>query len=176
MVKSEPLVLEFGDDLCRNIYFAPLDRRFRGRFDAQQLARRDRDAGALLNEWPEPIAGQQLAIDLETGAADVLEPLHEFPAIAARIKSRGLTLAPERERVECDLPTMLFYAAAAVKAGQARVVRGTLPDHIDEAKVRKDLFINAVESDTVKLSSALTAQARAFERLADVLEKLLAKR
>src|SRR5688572_2631884 len=119
MAKLEPLVLEFGDDLCRNIYFAPLDRRFRGRFDAQQLARRDRDAGQLLNEWPEPIAGQQLAIDPETGAAEVVEPLHDFPAVAARIKARGFMLAPQRERVTCDLPTLLYYAAAAVKAGQA---------------------------------------------------------
>lgn len=176
MPKAETLVVEFGDELCRNIYFAPLDRRFRGRFDAQQLARRDRDAGQLMNDWPEPIAGQQLAIDVETGAAEVVEPLHDFPAIAARIKARGFTLAPQRESVTCDLPTMLFYAVSAVKAGKARVVRGALPDSIDESKVRKDLFIQAVESDSNKLASAMTAQAKAFDRLADVLEKLLAKR
>lgn len=174
MAKQESLVVEFGDELCRNIYFPPLDRRFRGRFDAQQLARRDRDAGALLTDWPDSVSGQQLAVD-EGGEVAVLEPLHQFPAIKARIEKRGLSLAPPRERVECDLPTLLHHVRAAVNAGTARIVSGSIPD-FDESKVRKDLFIAQVESDTNKLATALTAQAKAFERLADVLEKLVAKR
>lgn len=175
MGKAETLVVEFGDDHCRDIFIAPLDRRFRGRFEAQQIAKHDRDAGALLADWPDPIAGQQIEIDLDSGAAAVLEPLHEFPAIAQRLKSRGMSLAPARESVACDLPTLLYYVRAAVAAKQARIVRGTIPE-IDESKVRRDLFVAQSEPTTMALAKALNAQAAAFTRLADVLERALAKR
>jgi hypothetical protein len=172
--KLEPLVVEFGDDHSRNIYFPPLDRRIRGRFDAHQIAKTDPDAGALISEWPEPIAGQQLLIDPDTGEVALLEPLHDFPAIATRIKQRKLRLAPAREKVNCDVPTAAFYAKACIQAGQARIVRGTIP-LIDESKVRHDFIIKLPETPEQTLTAALNKQTAAFERLASVLEKLLAK-
>jgi hypothetical protein len=175
MATKESVLVEFGDDHCRDIFLAPLDRRMRGRFEAQQVAKFDRDAGSLISEWPDPVAGQQLEINTEVEEAAVIEPLHDFPQIAARIKGKGLRLAPARERVQCDFATLVFYVKAAVAAKQARVIRGTLPD-VDESKVRRDLFVTPQESPTKTLATAMAAQAAAFNRLADVLEKTLAKR
>jgi hypothetical protein len=173
MTKQETtLLVEFGDDHCRNVYFPPLDRRCRGRFDALALAKHDPDAGQLVNAWPEPIAGQRLEVDPDTGECAIVEPLHDFPAIAAKLKSRGLSLAPAREPVTCDLPTLLFYLRAAVNGGKAKIVRGAIPP-FDESKVRRDLFVAPAENPVATLATALTAQAKAFDRLADVLERAL---
>lgn len=168
MAKMEPCVIEFGDDTCRNVFVPPLNRRFRGRFDAQRLVKKDRDAGGMVSEWPEPVAGQQLAID-DSGVA-VLEPLHNFPAIKERIEGRGLKLAPPREKIDvADLDTLLYHLQMAINAGAARIVSGSMPA-IDESKVQHDLFVQRRESDADKL-------AKSFNRLADTLEKvLLAKR
>lgn len=170
----ETLLVQFGDECSRNVFFPPLDRRFRGTFDAHQLARHDPDAGRLVTNWPEPVLGQQLEIDLETGEAAVIEPLHAFPEIAKRIKGRGLTLAPARESVKCDLPTLLWYTRAAVQGGKARVVKGRLPEDIDESRVRKDLFVKPVENPIDKMAAALTAQAQAFNKLAEAIAALAA--
>ncbi len=168
MAKGETLLVEFGDDRCRNYFFPPLDRRLRGRFDAQQLAKHDRDAGALIADWPEAVAGQQLEIDNDTGEAAIVEPLHDFPSIAARLHKSGLQLAPRRESVTCDLPTLLYYTRDAVKSGAARIVRGALPE-FDESKARLHLFVEPPLNQTAEL-------AKAFNRLADVMEKMLAKK
>jgi hypothetical protein len=175
MSTKEPLVVEFGDDHCRNVYFPPLDRRLRGRFDAVKLAQHDRDAGELVNTWPEPVAGQQLAIDADAGEVAIVEPLHAFPAIVARLKGRGLRLAPAREAVSCDVPTALHYAKAAVTAGQARVVSGTLPDAIDATKVRSNFLVPPTVNTQATLATALTKLADAQAAQTEVLSKLLAK-
>lgn len=172
---KENLVIEFGmDDACRDVYFPPLDRRMRGRFDAKIVAAHDADAGPLLGEWKEPLAGQMLAIEGDDVA--VLEPLHKFPAIAARLKQRNLTLAPEREAVKCDPLTAMYYAREAVKAGQAKVISGTLPTDIDESKVQRDFIVKPPVNPQKSLASAIEAQTVAFNRLADALEKALTKR
>lgn len=175
MVATKSLVVvEFGDDRGRNIYFPPLDRRMRGRFDAVKLAQFDKDAGELVSQWPEPLAGQQIAIDSESGEVAVLEPLHANLKATAKLKQRGLSLAPAHEPVNCDVPTALHYAAEAIKAGQAIIVSGTLPQY-DAAAVRHDFIVKPQANPQDKLAAAIDAQTTAFNRLADVLEKALAK-
>jgi hypothetical protein len=167
------LVVEFGDSHCRNVFFPPLDRRMRGRFDPTLAVKHDRDAGELVSQYPDGIAGQQLEINTQSGEVAVLEPLHAFPAIEQRLKQRGLRLAPARQVANCDLETALWYASEAVKAGQAKVVSGKFPELIDENKVRKDLFIKPPVNQAATLQKAIENQTAAFTRLADVLERAL---
>lgn len=176
MAKVEPLVVEF-DASNRNPYFPPLDRKFRGRFSAALAVRTDKDAGELGGEWPEPIPGQHLAIDCDTGEAAVVEPLHDprFKEIADRLKGKKLTLPPEREAVTCDLPTLLLFTQRAIKAGQARIVSGQIPP-FDESKARQHFITQPHEDVEAKLATAMESQAAAFNRLCDVLERVLAKR
>jgi hypothetical protein len=175
MVATSPVVIEFGDERGRNVYFPPLDRRMRGRFDAVKLAQFDKDAGELVSQWPEPVAGQQLAIDPASGEVAIVEPIHKNLKVTAKLKQKGLTLAPEREIVNCDVPTALHYAKAAIEAGQAIIVSGTIPQY-DAAAVRHDFIVKPPADPQSKLVDAINNQAAAFDRLATALEKALAKR
>src|SRR5437867_3690573 len=95
-------VIEVEIDTPNNgvLYFQPLDRKIRGRFDFA----RDSEPLAKVHmaEFPKGVPGQRLGIDLEAGVAYVAEPLHgaEYQAIRERIKKRGFGLPPERETVE----------------------------------------------------------------------------
>jgi hypothetical protein len=157
---SDPLVVEF-DAENRNPYFPPLDRAMRGRYDAQLAARHDKDAGALLSEIPEAIPGQRLAVT-ESGEAEIVEPLHDprYAAIAERIKSRGIRLRPERERLAIDKATALYWIREAVAAGQARVVSGRLPERI-EGTPKLHFITQPHESSEGRLSKALESMAAA---------------
>jgi hypothetical protein len=170
MVATSPIVIEFGDDHCRNPYFAPLDRRMRGRLDAVKLAQHDRDAGELVAQWPEPLPGQQLSIDPQSGEVAVLEPLAGNAKVEAKLKARSLRLAPAREPVNCDWDTAAHYAAEAVKAGQAIIVSGSIPQY-DPAKVRKDFIVTPPPDPQAKLVDAINHQTAAFNRLAEALER-----
>lgn len=173
-MKTETLLVEF-DAENRNPYFPPLSRSLRGRFDAQLAAKRDKDAGALLSEWPDGIPGQQLAVDCETGKAELVEPLHDprYAAIAERIKSRGCRLFPEREPVALDKPTVLHWIKEAVNAKQAKVIRGELPEKIDGTPILH-FIVQPVESTEAKLATAINGMAGAMREQTEALTKVLA--
>jgi hypothetical protein len=173
-VKESPLVVEF-DHENRNPYFPPLLRSLRGRFDAQLAAKRDKDAGALLSEWPDGIPGQQITVDCETGEAALLEPLQDprFAAIADRIKARGAKLFPPRETLPLDKATALHWIKQAVVDGQAKVIAGTLPEKIDGTP-RLHFIVQPVESTEAKLASAIDGMAAAMREQTDAITKLLA--
>lgn len=172
-MKESTLVCEF-DAENRNVYFPPLDRSLRGRFDAQLAARRDKDAGALLSEIPDPIPGQQIAVDVETGEAALVEPLHDprFAAIAERIKARGCKLFPEREPLKIDKPTVLHWLKQAVTDGQARVVKGELPAKIDGTP-KLHFIVQPQASTSDKLAAALDNLAAAQREQTDAITKIL---
>ena len=180
MNTASTVVVEFDAD-NRNPYFPPLQTALRGAYSAQVASRRDKDAGALLSEWPEPIPGQRLAVDVETGEAALVEPLHDprFAAIAERIKARGIKLCPEREHVACDVPTLLHWIKEAVNAGQAKVVAGRLPEKI-EGTPRLHFIVQPVETAEAKLAKAMESMAEAqreqTKALTAVLTALAAKR
>jgi hypothetical protein len=171
---SAALLVEFDAD-NRNPYFPPLERVMRGAYSSQIAVRRDKDAGAVLAEFPEPIPGQQLAVNVESGDAAILEPLHDprFAAIADRIKGRGIRLPEQRESVKCDLPTLIHWIKEAVEAKQARVVSGSLPDKI-EGKPRLHFIVQPRESSEAKLAAAIDRMAAAQEQQTEAITKLLA--
>lgn len=170
------LTIEFDAD-NRNVFFPPLTRSMRGRYDAHAAAKRDKDAGAVIGSLPaDVIPGLRLSIG-DDGKVAVVEPLHlpEFKAIANRVASRAMSLFPEQETVSVDLPTALYWAKDAVDNGQAKIVSGKLPDKI-EGKPRLSFVVTPQQPATQTLTAAIDRQAAAFDRLADVLEKALAKR
>jgi hypothetical protein len=173
------LLVEF-DCENRNVFWPPTTTALRGKFDAQLAARRDKDAGPLLSEWPDGIPGQQLSIDADTGEVALVEPLHDprFAATAERVKSRGCRIFPEREKIAVDLPTAVHWVNVALAAKQARIVSGTVPRV--EGKPQLDFIVTPRESNESRLATALAdlaaAQRESNELIAKVLTALASRK
>lgn len=179
MVKATSTLLEIEIDGLQNQchYFRPIARRLRGRFDLHRAVKRDKDAAGLLTSWPEPIPGQRLQLNLETGEAAIIEPLYEpeFAVLREKIEQRA-KLGPEREPLGVvDVPTWLYWLAGAVEGGSARIVSGTLPAKI-EGKPRLRFHSTEQPNPLDRLAAAFERQAEAFERQSELLAKLVAER
>lgn len=171
MVKSAGnlLEIEIGDQRNRNLFFQPLQRKLRGRFDLNRCC--EPLARVKAGEWSEPIPGQRLVVDLETGETAIVEPLYD-PAHAPlreRIEARGMKLPPERERFEkVCLATWLFYIARAVKAGKAVILRGEIPAELPGEPTRH--FATRPIVDPVERLAA------AMEKQNELLAQIIAAR
>jgi hypothetical protein len=153
------------------LHFRPLQRRVRGRFDYY----RDSEPMAKVvgGEEPNPIPGQRIGYDTDTGTGFISEPLHEpeFRAIRERIEAKGFRLPPEREEFkDADAATWLFWLAGAVKAGLAKVVDGKVPDKIT-GKPRLNFITAETDGPTDRLAAAVERQNELFAALLDVLKK-----
>ncbi len=153
------------------LHFRPLQRRVRGRFDYY----RDSEPMAKVagGEEPNPIPGQRIGFDTDTGTGFILEPLHEpeFRAIRERIEAKGFRLPPEREEFpQADAATWLYWLAGAVKAGLAKVVDGKLPEKIN-GKPRLNFITAETDTATDRLAAAVERQNELFAALLDVLKK-----
>lgn len=168
MVKASNVVeIEIDGPHNQALYFRPLQRRIRGRFDLHRV--KEPNAGKLLQAWPEPIPGQHLALNVDTGEGAIIEPLHspEFAAIREKIERRGQKLGPERETLSgVHVPTWLFYLKGLVETGVAKLVSGKLPEKIDGTPQTR--FHSSEQPDPI---DKLTA---AIERQCELTAKLLA--
>jgi hypothetical protein len=165
------VVVEIDGAKNEALHFRPLQRRLRGRFDYF----RDSEPMAKVagGEQPNPIPGQRIGFDTDTGTGVVVEPLHlaEHRAIRERIESKGLKLPPEREEFPAaDAATWLYWLAGAVKAGLARVVDGKLPDKLP-GKPRLNFITAETDTATDRLAAAIERQNELFAALLDVLKK-----
>lgn len=177
-METNLLEVEVEGPLNENLSFRPLQRTLRGRWDWTKCASPDAHRHGVVTYGGLPIPGQVLGIDTASSRGYLREPLHEpaHAALAEKIKTKGKRLPPAREDFEgVHVPTWLFWIAAAVRAGLARVVSGKLPDAIDESGVRKDfLFAPPKPSERDRLSAALENMAAAQHAQTEVLSKLLA--
>lgn len=157
-----------------NFTFMPLGKRIRGRFDVTRAIQTDGEAARLLKSWPEPIPGQVIGIDVESGLGYLREPLHdpEFAAIREKIEKTGQKLEPERQTFpNRHLPTWLHWLKRAVECGAAKLVRGTLPETIDGEPEYTTPFARSMQTR----KDPTTRLAEAMERQGDLLAKVLAE-
>ena len=144
-----------------NLRFRPLQREVRGRFDWTRIGEPEAHRAAV--QWGGlPIPGQRIGYDDTTGIGFIVDPLHDpaHAALAEKIKARGMKLPPAREEfTAADKPTWLYWLRQAVRCGLARIVKGELPDDIDETKVRRD-FLFAPGSPARPTSSRQHLQRR----------------
>jgi hypothetical protein len=138
-----------------SLFFPPLQRRVRGRFDVRQIA--EPEAARLFNRWPEPIPGQRLELNTDTGAAAITEPLHDPAHRQTRLKvEQEWSLPPAREVFsEVDVPTWLYWIKRSVDAGLARVVSGQLPEKVS-GKPRVRFFSQEQDDPRDRLIRTLT--------------------
>ena len=171
--------LEIEIDGPRNeaLLFAPLQRSIRGRCDLMRLGAPECILEA--QKWPGPIPSQKLGIDPD-GNGYLEEPLHapEFSPHRERIeKKMGMKLEPAvQEFPGIHLPSWLFWIKRAVESGIAKVTKGKLPDVIDGKPRLNYVLAEPEATNTDKLTAALQQQTAAFNRLSDVIVKLLDKK
>lgn len=160
--------IEVSGPRNEQMYFRPLQRNVRGRFDFHKCQDLDK---LLADKWPVPLPGQRLGID-SSGVGYVLEPLHaeEHRALREAIEKLGFKLEPERQeyRVE-DENSWAFWIARAVECGIARVTQGTLPKY-DRDEAQKNYVIRREPERTDKLAAAIQAQTEVFAKLLERLK------
>ena len=162
-----------------NVRFRPLQANVRGRWEwprcGPEYQRVAQKWGAL------PIPGQRIQYDPAKGVLAIVDPLHdaEHEAVREKVEKAGYKLPPRREEHEgIDRNTALHWLKRLVDSGHARLTKGQFPTDIDHKKARRD-FLFAPRTEPTRdelLVIALQAQATAFNRMADVLEKALTKR
>lgn len=145
--------VEVDADRNRNLYFVPLERSVRGRFDWKRVA--DRHSAELRDKWgEEPIPGQRILVDVDKSAGSLVEPLHNYPEIKRRIEERGETLPPERQTfTNIDVNEWLYWLRLAVDSGKASLLNGELPQSVPHRPKR----FGQSKSTTDRLSEALVA-------------------
>src|SRR5882757_5453439 len=113
-MKNNLLEVEFDTANNANVFFQPLQRTLRGRFDVRRM----KDAGRLFSEWPQPIPGQRLSVNFDSGECEIIEPLWEAPYTATRerIEQRGMKLAPGKESVQAHPATLHFWLRELIDA------------------------------------------------------------
>ncbi len=178
-MKNELLELEIDTPQNGPVYFGPLGRRLRGRFDSLRAARHDKDAAVLLNEYPQPIPGQRLVINVDTGECCVVEPLHEeaYAAIRSKIEKAKMELEPARQSVASPhLPTWLHWARRLVQGGSAKVLRGMLPDdNGGDPQVAFSPVGPSKPGPMAQMAKLIERQSAALERQAAAFEKLVSE-
>ncbi len=179
MAKAEANILEIevAGPCNENLLFRPLQRKVRGRFDVQVAMKHDSGAAALLNEWPTPIPGQRIGVNVATGEGYISEPLHEpeHAAYREKIERSGMGLEPERQTFTVDVPTWTYWLKDAVIAGLATVTVGTLPDEI-QGKPQK-LFYSEEQTNPIdRLAAAMEKQNESFAALLKLLAEANTRR
>lgn len=161
-----------------NLFFGPLARRVRGRFELSRAIERDKEAGNLTRSWAEPIPGQRIGIDLDSGDGYIIEPLHDeaHDAIRQRIQKTH-RLEPARQSFNgVHAPTWLYWLKRAVDANHAKLMGGKFPDGIgpkkqefvsDEPNV--NLFMPRRATPMDKLTEAIDRQTEMFGKLLSAL-------
>jgi len=152
-----------------HLYFRPLQRSIRGRFDLNRIA--EPMARLKSAKLPEPIPSQRLGIEPD-GTGYVTEPLHEakYAPIKEKILKAGMQLEPALQTFDdIDRASWLFWIKRAVESGLAKVVAGKLPDKID-GKPKMNFIVNEPgPSSTDRLTAAIQEQTALFRKL---LERL----
>lgn len=152
-----------------NLFFGPLGRSIRGRFELSKATSHHPAASVLTNRWSEPIPGQRIGIDTDTGEGFIVEPLHEdeHTAIRDRIKKTSKIEPPKQTFERVHAPTWLYWIKRAVDAGLAKVTAGKLPATVEGAKM--DLFIPRHVNALDKLTAAMDRQTEMFSKLLTTL-------
>lgn len=165
------LEIEIDGGANESLFFAPLQRRIRGRFDVNRVA--EPLARMKARDWPQPIPGQRLGINLESGEAYLAEPLREpqHAAIRDRVERLG-KVGPDSEPFGIvHLPTWLHWLKRAVGSGIARVVKGELPTKIDGEPRRSFIHAEPAPSTNDRLAAAIDANTRMLGELLKTLRK-----
>jgi hypothetical protein len=163
---SNTLEIEVVGPHNENLFFRPLGRTVRGRFDLNLV--KEPLARMKVVDWPQPIPGQRIGVDPVAGEGYIAEPLHddEHRAARERIAARGQSLPPAREAFPAvDVATWLWWLKTAVERGLARIVKGELPATIKGPVQRSFLLAAPRETREDKLVTALERQNQLIEKL-----------
>lgn len=133
---SNVIEIEVDIERNRNLYFVPIDRQVRGRFDWRRVA--DKHGPELRDQWgEEPLPGQTISLDLDSGKGAILEPLASVKEFKKCVEDRRETLAPARQEFANINPSAwLYWIKAAVETGKAKLLKGTLPPKVDYKPAR----------------------------------------
>lgn len=169
--KANAAVVEVEIDGPRNehLYFRPLGKRIRGRFDLTRVS--EPLAAMKRTQWPVPIPGQRVCIDLSTGEAWLHDGIHDDLSVLALVARTGRQPPPARiELGKIDVTTFVHWLHRAVEAGVGHVVAGELPavDEL-EGEPRTEFLITRAPSTTDRLAAAIEAQTAMMARLLDRL-------
>lgn len=126
-----------NDEVNSDMMFEPIQERLRGRF-LPALVRQE-SAGKLAMKLPHGLPGQRVRLDLDKGTGEVIEPLADQSHAKTRLALAELLTGHPDGKVQfapasraysaIHVPTWLAWMVKAVRAGYAKLVKGTLPEN-----------------------------------------------
>lgn len=169
-------IVEIEADSARNGYlqFQPADCRVRGKMDLLRVP--EPKAKMLTDLWPNPIPGQRLRFNLETGEASLIEPLRfeENQVTRERLTKAGYQIAPEVQKFDNAHPaTWLYWMKRAVETGYARLTAGQFPAKLPGKPENKSFFAQpegtqqSLAAAIGELSATVKAQTQLLAALVD---------
>ena len=174
MAKTDSAVaIEFDTPLNSNLYFTPIQRDIRGRFDINRV--NEPNAGQLRSRYPMPIPGEVVEYDFSTGEGFITEPLHEerYAAIREQIEKQGMSLRKERRiAFAVDPASFAHWMGGLVQSGDAKLLSGSWPSSVPgKPKLR---FHSAEQADPMdKLTAAIERQAEGQAKMLELLTAAL---
>lgn len=171
-MKSNIVEIEVSGPKNENLFFGPLMRRVRGRYELARTTQHDGKATSLANRITSAIPGQRIGLNVESGEAYIVEPLRGDDYEALRNKLLKKTrLAPAREDCgKVDLATFVYWLRRLVESNKAVVVVGDLPEQ-PKGKVKKSFFSTERKSSDERLAEAIEKQTAAIERQGAAIER-----
>lgn len=176
MAKSELLEVEIDSINNRDLFFDPLRRVLRGKFDVHRCT--EQNAMTLTQRYPPTIPGTRVQIDVAAGTAEIVEPLHrpEYAQVRDRITKQAKSLPPEREQFDISDPNVLaswvYWLKRGIAAKAATLVSGQFPENLPGTP--KTHYIRRErKNDSAVLADAIREQTAAQERQTAVMLKLV---
>ena len=165
--------IEIDGKLNESHYFLPLQRRIRGRFDYMRVA--EPKAKTLINEWPHPIPGQHITLNLATGEGQIREPLREEgnELLKEKCEKRG-RIGDHEIFPNVDIATWCHWLKRAVESGYAKLIKGKFPEQI-EGKPQISFFSRPQVDQTERLASAIENQTAVAKKQTELLSELILK-
>jgi len=155
----------------RELYFPPLNRRIRGRYDFSKIP--GPGAAEVASEYPFGLPGMILELSPDGSDAYLREPLYDPQHAATREKiEKRWKLEPEVQEFEnIDLCTWVRHIKMAIKAGLCRIIKGELPK-VKGKPILSLVLPNPPQSDLAELKDAIREQTAVMTQL---LERLTDK-
>lgn len=171
-MKSNIVEVEISCPKNESLFFGPLMKRLRGRYELTRTTQHDGKATSLAGQIPSAVPGQRIGLNLESGEAYLVEPLRgdAYETLRAKVVKKAL-LAPAREDCgKVDLATFVYWLRRLVESNKAVVVVGELPEQ-PKGNVKKSFFSTERKSSDERLAEAIERQTVAIERQGAAIER-----
>lgn len=160
-------IIEATFDLPKdgNLFFIPSGMRLRGRRDFMRIARHQRDAVSLADEFPRGLPSTFLRLNLDERTATLVEPLRtdEWVPEAETLRAKGIEIPQDVNFSAIHIGDWLHELKRSIDNGYATIVKGALPADLGEESLKEPP--TPAEQSAKDIGTLCTLMASLLQRL-----------